>query len=113
MIAYSKLAIEYGVKKCVEIEDYQILVAIPISKITEFENFIKQTKYKSPVFYEIEKVDNDIVIRFSNGSVIYTIPTIEQAKGSPVHLAIVDKNVTNNFIFKVIFPLEVLEFKRN
>lgn len=111
MIVYCKTAIEFGMKKCMEQPKYRVLVAIPDSKLKELKSFIKKVRHKGDVDYEIRETKGCLTVVFTNGSALYTVSTAEETKGRPVHLAIVDENVTNDFIMKVILRLEVLEFK--
>ena len=111
MIFYSQKAIEYAVTRCVEKPKYRVLVSIPISRLKELKRFIKKTKYKQDIGYRIEETRDCLTVRFENGSVIYTVSTAEHTKGRPVHLAILDDNLSRDFIIKVILPIEILEIK--
>lgn len=111
MIFYSQKAIEYAVTRCVEKPKYRVLVSIPISHLKELKRFIKKTKYKQDIGYRIEETRDCLTVRFENGSVLYTVSTAEHTKGRPVHLAILDDNLSRDFIIKVILPIEVLEIR--
>lgn len=111
MIFYSQKAIEYAVTRCVEKPKYRVLVSIPISRLKELKRFIKKTKYKQEVGYRIEETRDCLTVRFTNGSALYTISTAEHTKGRPVHLAVIDDNLSLDFMLTVIKPIEILEFK--
>lgn len=111
MIFYSQKAIEYAVTRCVEKPKYRVLVSIPLSRLKELKRFIKRTKYKQDIGYRITETSDCLTVHFENGSALYTVSTAEHTKGRPVHLAILDDNLSREFIIKVILPIEVLEIR--
>lgn len=111
MIFYSQKAVEYAVTRCMEKPKYKVLVSIPLSRLKELKRFIKKTKYKQDIGYRITETSDCLTVRFENGSVIYTVSTAEHTKGRPVHLAILDDNLSRDFIIKVILPIEILEIR--
>ena len=110
MIPYSKIAIEYAVKKCVQQPEYKVAVAIPASKLGELKYFIKKTKFKEDEHYNLTMTRDCLTVRFSNYSALYTIVIADHTKGKPVNLVIVDDSITKEFVYNVARPIETLDF---
>lgn len=109
MIDYSKAAIVYSVLRCVEKQEFKVLIATPhrIETLQEIEDII-QSEYKlTDTVRSVSARENKV--NFINGSSITIVPASESLRlSNKYHLCVVDENLDVTALRSVYYPMELL-----
>lgn len=110
MLYYSYPAVKYALEYCLERRNYKVGIVPPdIDAVAEDLLALLDYKELDKRLSSIRRGRNIFTINFINGSMIECIRATENARGRAYHLIIVDENIDDDFLNRVLRPMEKLE----
>lgn len=110
MLYYSYPAVKYALVCCLERRNYKVGIVQPdIDAVAEYLLALLDYKELDKKLSSIHRQRNIFTINFINGSIIECICATESARGKAYHLIIADENMDDDFLNRVLRPMEKLE----
>lgn len=110
MLWLSDEAVQYAVSKCRNTVGYRIGIAVSNADVRQnLEHLLRELLGDRDNYRIRRNGGHTIVVEFSNGSYIRTLPASNSARGYRVHLLIADENINDEVLNSILRPLETLE----
>lgn len=105
MLYYSDAAIKYAVDKCLEKNNYKVIIATTRKPYT-VEKLLQMAKDVA-VF---KNTTTESLVAFNNGSSIKCIRISTSCRGNAANLLIVDEDINDDILRNVFIPMEKLDW---
>lgn len=110
MIYLSESALKYAVNICDELPNYKVGIVAPSYKQDKLTEIIDKQESCASKQIRRSHTIKAAEVSFANGSMIKFLRPTKSARGHAFHLVIVNENIDRDFIYRVLLPMEKLDY---